>query len=358
MAERPQRPIRLLHLVGSKVSEFLADLSCLYARDCLASTADPARYDSYLAYVSPDGWWRCPASLSRVDIAAARPWPVAEAIAHLTALEVDVMLPQMFCLPGMTTYRALFDLLDIPYVGNSAEVMALGANKARARAIVGAAGVDVPPGELLRRGDRSTLVPPVVVKPVDADNSVGVTLVRDPAGLDAALSTALAQSEQALVERFVELGREVRCGVIERDGRLVCLPLEEYNVDPRERPIRLPADKIARADDGDLSLVAKDVTRAWIVDPDDPVTERVWQAAARCHVALGCRHYSLFDFRIAPAGRPWFLEASLYCSFAGKSVISVMARAAGIDLPELFEMMVGQVAGVAPTDLALLPHRP
>ncbi len=49
--------------------------------------------------------------------------------------------------------------------------------------------------------------------------------------------------------------------------------------------------------------------RSWIVDPADPVTQRVRELARPCHVALGCRHHSLFDFRIDPDGRPWFLEA-------------------------------------------------
>ena len=92
--------------------------------------------------------------------------------------------------------------------------------------------------------------------------------------------------------------------------------------------------------DGALELVAKDPTRAWIVDPGDPVTERVWAVARRCHAALGCRHHSLFDFRIDPAGRPWFMEAGLYCSFSPVSVISTMASAAGIPTDELFQIAV------------------
>jgi D-alanine-D-alanine ligase len=86
--------------------------------------------------------------------------------------------------------------------------------------------------------------------------------------------------------------------------------------------------------------VAKDPSRAWLVDPADPVTQPVWDAARKCHTALGCRHYSLFDFRIDPAGRPWFLEAGLYCSFAKQSVISTMAAAAGLPLPELFRTAI------------------
>ncbi len=82
-------------------------------------------------------------------------------------------------------------------------------------------------------------------------------------------------------------------------------------------------------------MSAKDNIKAWIVDPSDPATQIVQAAAKKCHQALGCRHYSLFDFRIDPQGRPWFLEAGLYCSFSPKSVIPMMAKAAGISLDEL-----------------------
>ncbi len=329
--------LRVLHLTGSAVSDFLAELSLLYARDCLAATADPDRYESHLAHVTPDGCWRFPADLSPEAIAAATPVELAEALAHLCTLDLDVAVPQMFCLPGMTTYRALLDLLGVPFVGNTPDVMALTAHKARAKAVVAAAGVAVPRGELLRAGKRPTLAPPVVVKPADADNSLGVTVVRDASAYEMALRTALEHSGEVLVEEYVELGREVRCGIVERAGELVCLPLEEYAMDADTKPIRGLDDKISRGSDtDDLRLVAKDDTRAWILDPADPVTEAVWDAARRAHVALGCRHYSLMDFRIDPAGRPWFLEAGLYCSFAEQSVLVVMAQAAGIPLPELF----------------------
>jgi D-alanine-D-alanine ligase len=333
---------RLLHLAGSAVSDLYCDLSRLYAQDCLTATADPARYESHIAYVTPDRWWRFPADLSPAALAAAAPMPAADAVQRVAALHIDVMVPQMFCVPGMTAYRALFDVLGIPYLGNTADVMAMGANKARARAIVASAGVRVPEGQLLRPGDHPALSPPVVVKPVDADNSLGVSLVRGQADYGAALKTAFAHADEVLAERYIELGREVRCGIVVRDGQLVCLPLEEYRVNAVTKPIRDYDDKLNRSGDGGLNLVAKDSTRSWIVDPADPVTQAVWAAARACHTALGCRHYSLFDFRVDPAGEPWFLEAGLYCSFARPSVISMMAAAGGIPLPELFQTVLDQ----------------
>jgi D-alanine-D-alanine ligase len=330
----------VLHLVGSPTSAFYADLSRLYARDCLESTADPARYRFTVAYVAPGGRWSFPTSLDDLDAAAAM--PVGDAVAHLATLGIDVVVPQMFCLAGMTHYRALLDVLGLPYVGNTGDVMALGAHKARARAIVGAAGVDVPHGELVHPGERPTIEPPAVVKPVDADNSVGVALVGDRADYDVAVKDACTHADAALVETYVELGREVRCGIVVQDGELVCLPLEEYDMDPARKPIRGYDDKLDRGAGGDLHLLAKDGIRSWIVAPDDPITARVWAAARACHTALGCRDYSLFDFRIDDAGEPWFLEAGLYCSFAAKSVITMMAEAAGISLTTLFRSSLEQ----------------
>ncbi len=332
--------LNVLHLTGSPTSEFFADLSRLYAGDCLEATADPSRYRFHIAYVAPDRTWRFPADLTPAGLSAAPPMSFGEALTHLAGLHIDVAVPQMFCLSGMTTYRAVLDAADIPYVGNRPDVMALGADKARAKALVAAAGVRTPESELVPPGGHATLATPTVVKPVDADNSAGVTLVTDPAAYPDALSAAYAHSSVALVERYIPLGREVRCGVVDLDAGLTCLPLEEYRVDSRTKPIRDEADKLARDADGELGLVAKGADYAGIVDVDDPVTAAVWEAARRCHVALGCRQYSLFDFRVDPDGTPWFLEASLYWSFARQSVLSAMAAASGLALADVFAQLV------------------
>jgi D-alanine-D-alanine ligase len=337
--------LRILQLVGSAQNDFYCDLSRLYAQDSLAALTERSQYDFQIAYITPDRYWRFPTSLSPEDIADTKPMSLFEAIEFITAQNIDLVLPQMFCIPGMTHYRALFDLLKMPYIGNTPDIMAIAAHKARAKAIVEAAGVQVPRGELLRQGDIPTIPPPVVVKPASSDNSLGVVLVKDITEYDAALKKAFEYDSEVIVETFIELGREVRCGIIVKDGELVGLPLEEYLVDPHEKPIRSHADKLKQTDDGNLSFAAKDNIKSWIVDPNDPITQKVQQVAKMCHQALGCRHYSLFDFRIDPKGEPWFLEAGLYCSFAPKSVISSMAKASGISLNELFMTAIDETLG-------------
>jgi D-alanine-D-alanine ligase len=157
---------------------------------------------------------------------------------------------------------------------------------------------------------------------------------------DKALQTALNYADDVLVEKFIERGREVRCGIIVQEGQLVCLPLEEYALS-NIQPIRGYADKLRQNDDSSLGFAAKGNGKSWIVDPRDPVTQRVWEMAKKCHIALGCRHYSLFDLRIDPQGNPWFLEAGLYCSFAESSVLSAMVKSAGIPLGDFFYSMLG-----------------
>ncbi|KYH43526.1 hypothetical protein [Branchiibius sp. NY16-3462-2] len=337
---------RILHLTGSPTDPGLAELSRLYAADCLAATADPQRYEFLIADVRPGGQWCFPDTLTAAAIVAAPTMTVSEAIAVITDWAPDVVLPQMFCPQGMTSYRALFEVLGVPVVGNRADTMALGADKAACRAVAAAEGVAVPDGYLIRAGGPAfePAQLPVVVKPVAADNSFGVSLVRTLAEWDVALSAARAEGPDVLVEQFVPLGREVRCAVLERDGELLGLPLEEYAVDPQTAPIRTAADKLRRGTGDQLELVAKEKSRAWIVDPADPLTAPVQEAARAAFRALGCRQYGLFDFRIDPAGRPWFLEAGLYCSFARQSVVVMMAEAASIPLSVLFEECVSAAA--------------
>ncbi len=343
------RPLSTLMLVGSSTTDAMAELSELYARDAVRALAGVA--DVTLIRRAPDGRWSLPWSLEPHDIASAMPMPLSAALGLLVHEHFDIGLPQMFCPWGMTSGRALFELLDIPMIGNRAPQMGMGADKALARAVVAQGGVRVPEGVVVKPGERSSQTPPlpVIVKPVMSDNSEGLSLVERAEDLAPAIAHAHAQDSDALVERFIPPGRELRVGVIERmtpDGpELFALPPEEYPVDRANHPVRTAEDKLARGDDGQLRLAAKTKDAAWIIDADDPAIPALHAAAIAACRALGCRHYGLFDFRVDEAGTPWFLEAGLYCSFADASVVCTMARAAGISTQQLFVDMAALASG-------------
>ena len=327
---------QVLHLVGSPLSDFYRTLSYGYAESCLWNTANVASLRNFLiAYITLDGQWRFPSTLEQEHVDAAKPMSLPDAIEYINMHNISVVIPHMYCFPGMTHYRALFDLLKIPYIGNKPDVMAIAAHKGKTKAIVAAAGVKVPSGELLRRGDVPTVPPPAIVKPAAADNSLGVSLVRQASDYDAALKKAFDHGDEVMVETFIEPGREVRCGCIVKDGQLIALPLEEYLVNALSKPIRTHEEKFT---DYYIDFAQKH----WMVKSSDPINEKVQEMAKKCHLALSCRHYSVFEFRIDPKGEPWFLEACLYCSFGPGGGLTEMAKIGGITLEELLTIMMGE----------------
>ena len=92
-----------------------------------------------------------------------------------------------------------------------------------------------------------------------------------------------------MYETFIKPGRELRCSIIVKDGQLIDLPIEEFLINQNERPIRTYQDKFPTPDaDG----VFRDWTRRddkthWLVDINDPMTQKVQQVAKKCHIALG-----------------------------------------------------------------------
>ena len=97
--------------------------------------------------------------------------------------KINLMIPHMSCISSMTDNWSLFDLLQIPYLGNNPDWMSITSYQAKIKGIVAVAGVNVSPGEVLRRGEKPTICPPVVVKPADADHSWRMSLSKNRTNL-------------------------------------------------------------------------------------------------------------------------------------------------------------------------------
>jgi D-alanine-D-alanine ligase len=319
--------LRVLHLAGSRVSEFYYNLSTIYAKDVV----QPAGTIRYYAVVNPDGLWQLGTSMESLS----EKMSIQEAIAKLP--QVDVVVPHMFCFPGMTSFRGLFeDVLGLPLVGSPSHCTALATNKAQTRSVVSACGVRVAKAQLLRRGESVTMEPPFIVKPNSEDNSLGVSLVWNETQIAEALRVGFERDEILLVEDYIP-GRELRVGVVERGGKLSVLPAIEYLVS-QEHPIRTTSDKYDLQSDGTPHKqpekpAAKPVCPA---DVDPELFEKLADAAKKAHVALGCRDYSLYDFRVhAETNEPYLLEANLFWSFNKISMISRMLLADGQSLEDV-----------------------
>ncbi|MEM1170164.1 MAG: D-alanine--D-alanine ligase [Cyanobacteria bacterium P01_H01_bin.35] len=319
--------LRVLHLAGSRVSEFYYNLSIIYARDVV----QPIGVSSYYAVVHPDGFWQLGSSLEKL----LPKMSLQEAIARLP--EVDVVVPHMFCVPGMTSFRGLFeDVLGLPVFGSSSGSTALSCNKAQTRGVVSAFGVPVAKAQILHQGDTLTMNPPFIVKPNAEDNSLGLTLVWEQEGIAEALRIGFEHDDTLLVEDYIP-GRELRVAVVERKGKLCVLPAIEYLV-TKDNPIRTIHDKLHLQEDGTPGKqpdkpAVKPVCPA-NVTPD--LWDKISDAVKRAHIALGARECSLYDFRVhAETNNPYMLEASLYGSFSKIGMIARMLQADSQSLSEL-----------------------
>jgi D-alanine-D-alanine ligase len=346
---------KVLHLVGSRQDAFYYDLSVLYCRYCDAcEELDRDRYEFRFAVVGMDDRWSFPDSLDEKALAAAPRMLFADAMAHIHRMAPDVMVPHMFCVEGMTRYRSLFDLLQIPFVGNKEYTIWHATDKATTKQILEANSVQVPKGDLLIKGrvERPTRVKvPFVVKPCNEDNSRGITLVRSEEDAEKAIEYAFGFDERVVVDEYIA-GREIRVACIEEeDGSLTVLPKLEYFL----KDIRTSAHKLATNSDGKLTADAvrdakKDGDRKCPADLSPQLHERVDQIARDAHRALKCRHYSLFDLRIDADEQPYILEACLFCSFSPQSVIPSMAAHTGRDdlrHPNFFHSLLERAAAEA-----------
>ena len=319
--------LRVLHLAGSRVSNFYYNLSIIYAKEVL----QPVGVSSYYAVVHPDGFWQLGASLDSLSEKIS----LQDMIPRLP--KIDVVVPHMFCFPGMTSFRAFFeDMLGIPVVGSASHCTALATNKAHTRNVVSASGVRVAKAQQLRQGDTLTMKPPFIVKPTSEDNSLGVTLVWNETQIAEALRVGFELDETLLVEDYIP-GRELRVAVVQRQGELQVLPMIEYLV-TEENPIRTVNDKLKLQSDGTPEKqpekpAVKPVCPA-NVTPE--LFEKLANAAKKAHVALGCRDYSLYDFRVhEETNEPYLLEAGLFWAFGKISMISRMLEADGQSLEDI-----------------------
>mmetsp|Transcript_65309 Transcript_65309/g.108465 ORF Transcript_65309/g.108465 Transcript_65309/m.108465 type:complete len:372 (+) Transcript_65309:118-1233(+) len=345
-APTPPGTRKAMHVFGSTKDEYYSAISVYYAKEAAEASWMPKTYINQFACVSPDLMWRFPQSPNKADVEAAKPHTLSEAMDYIRdVLQPDVMIPHMYCPPGMTTYRALFEqCLNVPVVGCDPDCMSLTTDKFQSQAVCQAYGVTIPVTALVEKADDPRLPSvtlPAIVKPCCEDNSIGLALVHSTEELYKAVEHALTTDTRVVVQQYIPPGREIRVGLVELpDGTLQTLPKYEYFVSP-EDPIRTMAHKYTDKDDqGELKLATSQ--RKCPADVDPELDAELDRQAKLAHKALKHRDYSLFDFRVDPQGKVYFLEACPYVSFTPGCPLMVMTDRTDLKCPVFWELCVDE----------------
>lgn len=257
----------------------------------------------------------------------------AAALGRLAREKTDVALMILHGTMGEDgRIQGALDLAGIKYAGSGAAASALALDKARALAVLNSARLPIAPSVLAQDGPASpdniehAVGFPCVVKPSAGGSSVGVTIVRRREELAEALARAREVDRDVIVEQYVP-GREFTCGLVERDGELIALPVIEI-VPPPGRFFDLEAK------------YTPGMTREICPAPIPDELARSLQTLARAaHLTLGCRGFSRVDF-IADPARPTIIEVNTIPGMTATSLLPQAAAAVGIDFPTLIGLML------------------
>lgn len=290
----------------------------------LASAAGVAdalagRHDVVRLTIDPDGTWRDDEG----------PIGLAGAVRLLSTC--DVAVPVVHGPRGEDgTLAALCELAGIPYVGSGVGAGAVAMDKWATKLVAEAVGVPTAPGVLLTAATAASyrFTHPVVVKPVAAGSSHGVSMVRTADELAPALAAALALDDRVLVEDVVA-GREIDVAVLATRDGLVVSPTLEIVVDGL---FDFDA-KYGGTADFRIPAVLEDVERKALED-----------AALAVYGALGCAGVARVDFFLTADG-PVLNEVNTMPGFTEHSQVPRMFAAAGTSYADLVDLLVRDALG-------------
>ena len=237
------------------------------------------------------------------------------------------------------TLQALLDLTSVPYTGSGHLASALAMDKDLSKHLFRAAGVPTADWRMTSGWPAGTengepeiaafvgdveqnLGLPVVVKPSKQGSTVGLTVVKEIDQLVPAIEEARKYDDEVMVEQFIP-GRELTVGIIGDEA----LPVGEI----------IPVHEIY---DYECKYTAGMAREVFPADLTAEETRTVQELAQRAFRALKLRGYARIDFRMAPDGVFYCLEANTLPGMTALSLIPQAAAAAGISFPELFERIV------------------
>jgi D-alanine-D-alanine ligase len=222
------------------------------------------------------------------------------------------------------TLQALLDLTGVPYTGSRMLGSAMAMDKDISKRLFVAAGVPTPewlmaPVTVEEVGARIGW--PAVVKPSKQGSTVGLTVVKRPEDLEAALELAYRFDDEVMVERFIP-GRELTVPVLGDDALPVGEIITSHEIFDYEAKYQ-PG--------GAEEIFPADLPGALVIEAQ--------RYALAAHRALKLRGFSRVDFRLDAGGGLWCLEANTLPGLTSASLFPKGAAAAGIPFPQLCDRL-------------------
>jgi len=227
------------------------------------------------------------------------------------------------------TLQGFLEMLGLPYQGAGVLGSALAMHKGLSKILYERAGLPVPKGFLLKKGDSlesmkekaKTLGYPLIVKPATQGSSVGLSLVEKERELSEAFEKAFSVDREVLLEEYLS-GRELTVGVLDDK------PLPVVEIRPKARLF----DYETKYTPG----LAEEICPAEI---SDELTRQAQNYALRAHQALHLRHYSRTDM-ILKDSQIYVIETNTIPGMTETSLLPLAAKVAGYSFKDLIQRLL------------------
>ncbi|MBI2559854.1 MAG: D-alanine--D-alanine ligase [Planctomycetes bacterium] len=236
--------------------------------------------------------------------------------------------------------QSLLESKGIPYTGSGVEASRIAMDKIETKRRFLARGLSTPDyvsitqyynmSEVQRFVDMLGF--PVIVKPARNGSSIGVSMVKNLAGLKKGIEKALKFGSKALIEKHIH-GKELTVGILGNNP----LPIIEI------KPAVEFFDYTAKYNDSRTEYNME-------VSLPSSVYNEVQQVALKAHETIGCKGFSRVDMILEEqnhgpnglglASHIYLLEINTIPGFTEKSLLPKAARAANIGFVGLCETIV------------------
>ena len=223
--------------------------------------------------------------------------------------------------------QGLLEMLQIPYTGSGVMASSMAIDKVMTKQLLVYYQLLTPQFDFMRPGDSANDLLlrckelPLIVKPSREGSTIGITIAHNQDVLNSGIEMAAAMDGTVLVEEYID-GSELTVSVLNGEA--------------------LPVIQIVPKS-GFYDYQAKYTTGATEYILPAPMTaasyELIQNAAVNACRALGCRGAARVDFMFRE-GEFFCIEVNTIPGMTETSLLPKAAQAAGIDFPQLVEMIL------------------
>ena len=346
----PSKRLRVGVIFGGRSGEHEVSLASAAS---VIRALDPEKYEAVPIGITKDGRWLVgtgaqkllPEVLKSGERVLLPPDPTSAALVPIVpsaehpAVSVDVMFPVLHGTFGEDgTVQGLLELAGLPYVGAGVLASAVGMDKDVQKRLFAEAKLPIVPFIAVHRSewerDRVKVIRlvkkkfrfPVFVKPATLGSSVGMTRVKSPHELSAALDLAAEYALKILVERCVT-AREIELSVLGNDDVRASIPGEIL-------PHREFYDYRAKyLEQGTQLLIPAPLTKKQVATFQD--------FAVRAFRAIEGTGMARCDFFLEKkTGKLFVNELNTIPGFTSISMYPKMWEASGLPYPQLIDRLI------------------